>query len=56
MIPLQELELVFGHTKERTHNGWTDRHDVANSILDIRLFLPQSLNGVRVMVVQHGTK
>ena len=37
MIRLQELELVFGHMPDaqRTHNGWTDRRDVGNSILDI---------------------
>ena len=38
MIRLQELELVFGQTDtgQRTH-GWTDRHDVGNSILDAAL-------------------
>ena len=37
MIRLQELELVFGHTYVRTDvrtDGWTDRRDVGNSILD----------------------
>ena len=33
MIRLQELELVFGHTDGRT-DGWTDRRDVGNSILN----------------------
>ena len=35
MIRLQELELVFGQTDGRT-DGWTDRRDVGNSILDYR--------------------
>ena len=38
MIRLQELELVFGQTDGRTDartNGWTDRRDVGNSILDL---------------------
>ena len=41
MIRLQELELVFGQTHERTDertNGWTDRRDVGNSILDFDSF------------------
>ena len=39
MIRLQELELVFGHTDngQRTTDGWTDRRDIANSILDLIL-------------------
>ena len=37
MIRLQELELVYGHTTHnaRTPDGWTDRRDVENSILDV---------------------
>ena len=34
MIRLQELELVFGQTNART-DGWTDRRDIGNSILDV---------------------
>ena len=34
MIRLKELELVFGHTTD----GWTDRRDVGNSILDVPNF------------------
>ena len=35
MIRLQELELVFGQTDNaRTTDGWTDRRDVGNSIID----------------------
>ena len=39
MIRLQELELVFGqtHNGQQTTDGWTDRRDVGNSILDLPL-------------------
>ena len=40
MIRLQELELVFGHTTD----GWTDRRDVGNSILDVQKATFYNLN------------
>ena len=48
MIRLQELELVLGHTNERTTQGWTDRRDVGNSILDV----PYNKNGGYIEFVQ----
>ena len=41
MIRLQELELVFKQTDERT-DGWTHRRDVGNSILDMSMGLRKS--------------
>ena len=41
------MELVFGHTHDRT-NGWTDRRDVGNSILDDKL---QKRDDIIVMVM-----
>jgi len=50
VIRLQELELFFGHTHVRT-NGWTDRRDVGNSILDLRF--NYFFNNKKELVLDH---
>ena len=45
MISLQELELVFRQTDGQWTDGWTDRRDVGNSILDFSNSLSISVSG-----------